>query len=107
MQALGHTQVQHLSGNYIAFKSDAVSFGSAFLELVQRSAQTAASSQCGTLLRLYWNYRGSFSGICICTAGTKLVEYTDKTAAEVDEMIKLRAEKNKALNRGAAVPPLQ
>ncbi|CAL8469953.1 g9495 [Coccomyxa elongata] len=40
-------------------------------------------------------------------AGTKLVEYTDRTAAEVDEMIKLRAEKNKVLDRGAAVPPLQ
>ncbi len=38
-------------------------------------------------------------------AGTKLVEYTDKTAAEVDEMVKMRAEKNKL--KGAAVPPLQ
>ena len=43
-------------------------------------------------------------------AGTKLVEYTDKAAAEVDELIKARAEKNKALGMpaaGAAPPPLQ
>lgn len=43
-------------------------------------------------------------------AGQKLVEYTDKTAAEVDELIKARAEKNKALGiptAGAAAPPLQ
>ncbi len=43
-------------------------------------------------------------------AGQKLVEYTDKTAKEVDELIKARAEKNKALGiptAGAAAPPLQ
>ena len=43
-------------------------------------------------------------------AATKVVEYTDKTAAEVDEMIKARAEKNKALGlpaAGSAPPPLQ
>jgi hypothetical protein len=35
------------------------------------------------------------------------VEYTDKTAVEVDQMIKERAEKNKVLKQGVAPPPLQ
>ena len=39
--------------------------------------------------------------------GTKVVEYTDKTAAEVDQLIKQRAEQNKGMGRGIAPPPLQ
>ncbi len=39
--------------------------------------------------------------------GTKLVEYTDKTAAEVDQIIKERSEKNKGLSGTVAPPPLQ
>lgn len=33
----------------------------------------------------------------VCHAGNKVVEYTDRTAAEVDEMIKERQERNKVL----------
>ena len=43
---------------------------------------------------------GGYHGIAmhvIHRAGNKLVEYTDRTAAEVDEMIKERQERNKVL----------
>ena len=40
---------------------------------------------------------GSWQGVPICYAGNKVVEYTDRTAAEVDEMIKERQERNKVL----------
>jgi len=37
------------------------------------------------------------SGAIMLHAGTKIVEFTDRTAAEVDEMIKERQERNKVL----------
>ena len=38
-----------------------------------------------------------YGGVVTCRAGTKVVEYTDRTALEVDQMIKEKQEKNKVL----------
>ena len=47
--------------------------------------------------RLGHELRGLLQGVFMCNAGNKVVEYTDRTAAEVDEMIKERQERNKVL----------